>query len=162
MNYTVRVRCSNVGTALSYRQLSRLEAGLDKLADGAHGPVLQISKKQNRELPYASARWPSRSEVLGTQSCYKRVGVFTLLKSSLQKGRRFAAPVNCPLEKLHCPVLVIVPFHFLAANRIRVSGHEYRNCHLNYLLTNALLHLTARQYGTFVLPDAAPGSVLVL
>jgi hypothetical protein len=26
-----------------------------KLADGAHRPVLQIFKKQNRELPYASA-----------------------------------------------------------------------------------------------------------
>jgi len=27
---------------------------LQKLADGAHGPVLQLFKKQNRELPYAS------------------------------------------------------------------------------------------------------------
>jgi hypothetical protein len=27
-----------------------------KLADDAHRPVLQISKKQNRELSYASAR----------------------------------------------------------------------------------------------------------
>jgi len=29
--------------------------GYWKLADGVHGPVLQISKKQNRELPYASS-----------------------------------------------------------------------------------------------------------
>jgi hypothetical protein len=28
-------------------------AGLGKLADGANGQVLQIFKKQNRELPYA-------------------------------------------------------------------------------------------------------------
>ena len=30
--------------------------GSAKLADDAHGPVLQISKKQNRELSYASER----------------------------------------------------------------------------------------------------------
>lgn len=29
--------------------------GYWKLADGAHGLVLHISKKQNRELPYASS-----------------------------------------------------------------------------------------------------------
>jgi hypothetical protein len=28
-----------------------------RLADDAHEPVLQISKKQNRELSYASERW---------------------------------------------------------------------------------------------------------
>ena len=34
-------------------------AGLARgqLADDAHRPVLQISKKQNRELSYASCRW---------------------------------------------------------------------------------------------------------
>ena len=31
-------------------------AGKEKLADDAHEPVLQISKKQNRELSYASVR----------------------------------------------------------------------------------------------------------
>ena len=33
-----------------------LRSGPDRLADCAHGPVLQISKKQNRELQYASVR----------------------------------------------------------------------------------------------------------
>jgi hypothetical protein len=31
--------------------------GQEKLADDAHEPVLQISKKQNRELSYASVRY---------------------------------------------------------------------------------------------------------
>ena len=34
----------------------RFAKRLIKLADGAHGPVLQLFKKQNRELPYASVR----------------------------------------------------------------------------------------------------------
>ena len=43
------------------RDLSRVqEAGLrrgpGRLADDAHGPVLQLFKKQNRELSYASVR----------------------------------------------------------------------------------------------------------
>jgi hypothetical protein len=37
----------------------RLEEALG-LADGALGPVLQIRKKQNRELPYASCVGASR------------------------------------------------------------------------------------------------------
>ena len=32
----------------------RFARGWESLADGAHGPVLQLFKKQNRELPYAS------------------------------------------------------------------------------------------------------------
>jgi hypothetical protein len=36
------------------------------LADGAHSPVLQISKKQNRELPYASCAWGKPAKSLET------------------------------------------------------------------------------------------------
>ena len=36
-----------------------------KLADGAHRPVLQISRMQNRELPYASA-WLEQTGLGGT------------------------------------------------------------------------------------------------
>jgi hypothetical protein len=39
---------------LSLVQNEGLRSGPDRLADCAHGPVLQISKKQNRELLYAS------------------------------------------------------------------------------------------------------------
>jgi hypothetical protein len=41
---------------LSLVQDEGLRSGPDRLADRAHGPVLQISKKQNRELQYASVR----------------------------------------------------------------------------------------------------------
>jgi hypothetical protein len=35
----------------------RFAEGSAKFADRAHRPVLQISKKQNRELQYANVRW---------------------------------------------------------------------------------------------------------
>ena len=41
---------------LSLVQDEGLRSGPDRLADRVHGPVLQIYKKQNRELQYASVR----------------------------------------------------------------------------------------------------------
>jgi hypothetical protein len=39
-----------------YMALNKACEGADRLADDAHEPVLQIYKKQNRELSYASER----------------------------------------------------------------------------------------------------------
>jgi len=60
-NFIVRVRCSKLGdTVIVMSAGIRLADAQAKLADCAHGPVLYLSKKQNRELQYASAFRASR------------------------------------------------------------------------------------------------------
>ena len=71
----------------------RLAEALE-LADGAHGPVLQISKKQNRELPYASCVRASRIILVSITLMFK-----LLLLTARQYGEVVlpdAASGNCP------------------------------------------------------------------
>ena len=72
---------------LSRYTRERLAEASGQFAEGAHHPVLQISKKQNRELPYANVCRGKPFNENGTDNLSWCKKLFKEYGLSLQKGR---------------------------------------------------------------------------
>jgi len=87
----------------------KTKAGLMQGRDNLHivlmGRFCNFFLKQNRELQYASERWPSRSVLNGSRVIFNRKQLIIMKnKGSLLKRRRFAAPRISSI--IEYPVLV--------------------------------------------------------